>query len=285
MRQRPSADEAKRVAAIAAGLGLERPVVTELPGGIVNRTLRLQDARHDYVLRLAGATGTGLGASHASEFAMLSRAAAAGLAPGIVRSEPAQGYVVMQHVAGRTPDASAVREAAFLRRLGHWIARLHALAPPPGLPSIDFGARAAAYLEELRARRSDPQDVRLLSALTARRAALPAPARICSCHHDLHRRNLVDTGKALFVLDWEYAGPGDPSADLAACAGYHFLGPSGIDALLAGYGQDSQALRARLAMLGWIFDCLWYGWNGVAALAGHHIDADLQRRLGARLLD
>ena len=30
-------------------------------------------------------------------------------------------------------------------------------------------------------------------------------------------------------------------------------------------------------------DCLWYGWNGVAAHAGLAIDARLQARLAARL--
>jgi thiamine kinase-like enzyme len=85
------------------------------------------------------------------------------------------------------------------------------------------------------------------------------------------------------VLDWEYAGPGDPAADLAACIGYHDLGPGEIDALLWGYGEDGTALRARLAALGWIFDCLWYGWNGVAAQAGLEVDRRLQDRLAARL--
>jgi thiamine kinase-like enzyme len=84
-------------------------------------------------------------------------------------------------------------------------------------------------------------------------------------------------------VDWEYAGPGDPAADLAACIGYHALGRDAVDALLAGYGPAGEAMRQRIGALGWIFDCLWYGWNGVAALEGLAIDGAEQAALAARL--
>jgi aminoglycoside phosphotransferase (APT) family kinase protein len=263
-------------------LGLERPEVTPLPGGLANRTLRLQDGRHDYVLRLAGETSETLGASREYEFAMLGLAAAAGLAPAIVRARPAAGYVVMQHVGGRTPDRDDMHDPAFLKRIGAWVARLHALVPPP-LPPIDFAARAAAYLDRMQARGSTAQAAGIARRLAARRAALGPAARLVACHHDLHHRNFVVTRESMIVLDWEYAGPGDPAADLASCIGYHGLGRRQVDALLAGYGEDSTTLRARLDALGWIFDCLWFGWNGVAAQSGLEVDPDLQAGLGARL--
>lgn len=274
--------EDSRVGAIAAELGLERAVVTPLPGGLANRTLRLQDGRHDYVLRLAGDAGGALHASREYELAMLDLAASAGLAPGIVLARPAEGFIVMRHVAGRMPAREDLLDPAFLRRVGAWIARLHAL-PPPRLPAIDFADRAAAYLGDLQARGGSEEVAAIAGRLAARRAVLGPPTRQAACHHDLHHRNFVDTGRSLVVLDWEYAGPGDPAADLAACIGYHGLGPGEIDALLAGYGEDGKALRARIDALGWIFDCLWYGWNGVAALAGLEVDWRLQARLAARL--
>jgi len=42
-------------------------------------------------------------------------------------------------------------------------------------------------------------------------------------------------------------------------------------------------MRQRIGALGWIFDCLWYGWNGVAALEGLAIDGAEQAALAARL--
>ena len=271
------------IAIVAAELGLVRPEVVALEGGAANRSFRLLDARHDFVLRLQGGTSPALGASGASELAVQSLAAAAGLAPAIVYSDPSQGILVMQHVAGRVPALSEFRRSGMLRRAGDWIARLHALAPPPGLAAIDFGERAAAYLALLDSRSPGPFATGLGERLAGRRVALPPCARLVSCHHDLHHRNFVDTGDAFLAVDWEYAGPGDPAADLAACIGYHDLDAAGVDSLLAGYGQDSPALRARIAALGWIFNCLWFGWNACAAAAGLPIDAKLQAKLAARL--
>lgn len=271
-----------RVWALAAELGLERAIVTALPGGLANRTLRLQDGRHDYVLRLAGDAGETLRASREYEFAMLGLASAAGLAPGIVLARPADGFIVTRYVAGRVPEREDLHDPAFLRRVGAWIAHLHALPPPP-LPAIDFAARAAAYLGDMQARNGSAEVAAIARRLAAQRAALGPAARMAACHHDLHHRNIVDTDCSLVVLDWEYAGPGDPAADLAACIGYHGMDPAEIDALLTGYGENGAALRARVGALGWIFDCLWYGWNGVAALAGLEVDPGLQARLAARL--
>ena len=129
----------------------------------------------------------------------------------------------------------------------------------------------------------DTETVELARELARRRAALPAPARLAPCHHDLHRRNFLDDGRRLQVVDWEYAGPGDPGADLASCIGYHALDAAATEALLDGYGGVDAALRSRIAALAWIFDCLWYGWNAAAELAGLAADPAEQSRLAARL--
>lgn len=279
----PVVSAANRIAAVAAELGLERPTITPLPGGLANHSFRLRDARQDLVLRLADAAGPSLGADRALESAMLRLAAAAGLAPPLVLAIPEEGLFVLQYVDGRTPNSGDMRDRPFLARIGAWLARLHAIPPPP-LPPIDFGARAAAYLERLQAQESTALTARIARRLAKRRAMLSPATQLAACHHDLHRRNFVDTGQSLVVLDWEYAGPGDPAADLASCIRYHDLEPGEVDALLAGYGQDSRALRARLLTLGWIFDCLWFGWNAVAAQAGLESDPELQERLGARLV-
>ncbi len=275
--------EAAIDAAVTA-LGLRRPEITELAGGVVNRSFRIRDGDRDYVLRLAGDAATGLGANARSELAMNALAAGAGLAPPIVLADATRGYIVSRHAAGRTPGRMDAREPRFLRRLGEWIARLHALDPPPGLPVIDFGERAAGCLVRAMARRPDGVLEELAGALARRRAALPPPVRFTACHHDLHHRNLLDDGRRLLAIDWEYAGPGDPAADLASCVGYQDLGTTQVDSLLAGYGRDSGSLRERIAALGWIFDCLWFAWNVTAQLAGLEVDPVEQTRLAARLM-
>ncbi len=274
--------ENARIAVIAAELGLAAPIVTELAGGLANRVLRLRDGRHDLVLRLAGPETPLLGAHRHSEIAVHRLAAAADLAPAIVLAQPQQGVLVTRHAAGRMLSAEEFRSPAVLARVGAWIARLHSIDAPADSPVVDFGERAAGYLESMHRQAPAPALDAIRAALALRRAALPPPARLASCHHDLHHRNFLDTGGGLIVIDWEYAGPGDPAADLACCAGYHGLDAAGMDALFAGYGADD-ATRERTRSLAWIFECLWYGWNGAAAMAGLCVNAREQAALEARL--
>ena len=65
------------------------------------------------------------------------------------------------------------------------------------------------------------------------------------CHNDSHWDNVLDDGDDLWVIDWEYAGMGDPMFDLAANA--FELTASGKDTLLSAYyGATSDELRATL---------------------------------------
>lgn len=258
--------EAAIGAAIEA-LRLTRPVVTALAGGALNRSFRLRADSHDLVLKLAGEAAPALGASRRAEFVMQAMAAGAGLAPPVVLADEARGFIVSRHASGGMPAAADMQDPRLLARIGAWIARLHALQPPAGLAVVDFGERAAGYLARLQAQAPEPSVERMARELAARRADLPRPARLAACHHDLHHRNFIDDGRRLLAVDWEYAGPGDPAADIAACVGYHRLGDAGVDALLGGYGESGLGLRERVASLAWIFDCLCSGWNALAARA------------------
>ena len=267
------------IAEASAALGLRGPVISELPGGVANRSFRLREAGQDLVLKLASPQAAGLGADARSEFAMQALAAAAGLAPRVVLADPAERFIVSRHAEGRMPGPGDMGQAPLLERVGKWLATLHALPLPAVLPAVDFGERAAAYL----ARLPGAFEASLARELERRRAALGAAAALVPCHHDLHRRNLLDDGRRLVAVDWEYAGPGDAAADLAACIGYHALDAAAADALLRGHGAADDGLRARVGALGWIFDCLWYGWNAAAARDGVAADPAEQSRLAARL--
>ena len=283
MSGRVRGTRAPAIAAASRALGLVHPEVTPLAGGVANRSYRLREGPRDLVLRIAGNAAAGLGASIRSELAMQALAAGAGLAPPIVLADPGRGYVVSEFAAGRAPSAAAMQERPLLRRVGAWFGCLHALEPPAGLAVVDFGERAADYLSRVAVRDPDGSIRRLQRGLEHRRGELPAPVRLASCHHDPHRRNLLDDGARILAIDWEYAGPGDPAADLAACVGYHALEATAIEALFDGYGGASAELRARVASLAWIFDCLWFGWNAAAAADGLAPDAVEQSRLAARL--
>jgi thiamine kinase-like enzyme len=66
-----------------------------------------------------------------------------------------------------------------------------------------------------------------------------APLR--SCHNDLLAANFIGDGERLWIVDWEYAGMGDPAFDLANFAVNNGLDEDGDRVLLEAYGADPEA--------------------------------------------
>ena len=79
----------------------------------------------------------------------------------------------------------------------------------------------------------------LAQQIETRRAAAPT----VTCHNDLLAANFIDDGERVWVVDWEYAGMGDPFFDLANFAVNNGLDEEGEAELLEAYGSaDVQAL-------------------------------------------
>jgi aminoglycoside phosphotransferase (APT) family kinase protein len=103
--------------------------------------------------------------------------------------------------------------------------------------------RASGYLSRLM--QTADRKLRRCRATDRRRAKFP-PLAAATGHH----RNFLDTGDRLLAVDWEYAGPGDPAADIACCIGYHELDSTQADLLLEAYGSETAILRERVEALG-----------------------------------
>ena len=174
-------------------------------------------------------------------------AADAGLAPRVVYVDEARRAVVSDFVADRSFPAfygdPRTREAA-LALLGRTLRRLHELPLPPG--------------EEVK----DPQD--LLAALwsgladfalpvfvgeAVRRVLTEATARERApvlSHNDVNPTNLVYDGANLLLLDWDAAGPNDPSYDPASISVFLRMDDAACRGLLAAYdGGPCPAQPAR----------------------------------------
>jgi thiamine kinase-like enzyme len=108
----------------------------------------------------------------------------------------------------------------------------------------------------------------LVSATLQRRAAelvtlLRRNAHPALCHNDVHHLNIVD-GAGLRMIDWEYAGLGEPLFDLASVCVYHRYARAERAALLAAYAG---ALDARLDAALWLFEYIRDLWLAVRAYA------------------
>jgi thiamine kinase-like enzyme len=93
-----------------------------------------------------------------------------------------------------------------------------------------------------------------LAELIARRielACLTAPLEMRPCHNDLLNANFIDDGARIRIVDWEYAGMGDPYFDLGNFSINHELDTDQDAILLEAYlGEPpSPALAARLTLM------------------------------------
>ena len=89
---------------------------------------------------------------------------------------------------------------------------------------------------------------------TAERALKKNPFTPKLCHNDLLNANFLDDGK-IRILDWEYAGMGDPLFDLANFSVHHEFNDEQDRWLLESYfGEVSDSSWARLKILKIISD-------------------------------
>jgi len=87
-------------------------------------------------------------------------------------------------------------------------------------------------------------------------AFLTAPLELRACHNDLLNANFIDDGSRIRIVDWEYAGMGDPFFDLGNFAVNHELDGDGEAALLAAYdgGTVRRDHLARLRLMRLVSD-------------------------------
>ena len=76
------------------------------------------------------------------------------------------------------------------------------------------------------------------------------PSPLTTCHNDLLNANFLRDGEHTWIVDYEYAGMGDPFFDLGNLAVNNDL-DAAADALLLGhaFGEVRDRHRARLALM------------------------------------
>ncbi|MDX2007449.1 MAG: phosphotransferase [Meiothermus sp.] len=206
-----------RVAALPCWSG--RVEVGELEGGITNRNLLVQDARGRYVVRL-GEDIPVHGIMRFNELAASHVAHAAGLSPRVVYAE--QGLMVLEYLEARALTPEQVREPGRLSALVELLRRCH-LEVPKHLrgPVLSFNVfhvlrNYGAWLIE-----HDSQYAAELTGLLERAARLEqltGAVRLVWGHNDLLAANLLDDGRRLWLIDWDYGGFNTPLFDLGGLA-------------------------------------------------------------------
>ncbi|MGV3346311.1 thiamine kinase [Enterobacteriaceae bacterium LUAb1] len=79
-----------------------------------------------------------------------------------------------------------------------------------------------------------------------RRRGEPRPLRLALLHMDVHPGNVIDNGKTLRLIDWEYAGDGDVAMELAAVCSANQLSPVHCQQLVRCYAYNNHIGEKQL---------------------------------------
>jgi aminoglycoside phosphotransferase (APT) family kinase protein len=199
------------------------------------------DGIQSLVLRTDASTGVPSSLGRVEEFHVLKAAFAAGVTvpePLFACDDPAvigKPFFVMRKVAGSATGrpitldpALEPARPAIAERLGRELARLQTIRPPRAdltfLPAYDGPRAAIAEFRTYLDRHPNARPV-LEWALRWAETHLPAPLPPVLCHRDFRTGNYLLQGTQFTaILDWEFAGWGDPDEDIGwlCCKGWRF---------------------------------------------------------------
>ena len=238
----------------AATLACWRGKVAPQPlgGGISNHNFLVVDGGERFMVRIGGDIEVH-NVLRRFELAASRAAHAAGISPEVVHAEP--GAIVFRYIEGRTLTPADVRDPATLGRIVPLIRACHRELPrhfrgPAPMFWVfqvvrDYAARLRAD-----ASRMAPEAPRLLAA-AERLERTVGPIELVFGHNDLLAANLIDDGRRLWLVDWEYGGFNSALFDLGGLASNSELAPEQEDWLLEAYFErpPSEALRRRYAAM------------------------------------
>ena len=267
-----------------AGLDL---TLRPLSGGITNRNFLVSAAGsdHRWVIRLAGNDTHLLGISREVEHAATVAAAGVGVGPEVTAFIRPEGYLVTVFIIGDRVSDESIHRTETLVRVADSLRRIHDGPPIPGL-FVPF--RIVEAYQALAAARGVPippeYEVARSIARRIELALLSNPLELRPCHNDLLNANFIDDGTRIRIVDWEYAGMGDPFFDLGNVSINHELSGDEDAELLRAYDGAVRPDRlARLTLMRTISDFREAMWGvlqqGISTLdvdfvayAGEHFD-------------
>lgn len=234
-----------RVARLSCWRGRVTPEA--LGGGLSNKNFTVVDGGEKFVVRL-GVDVPEHNLLRRTEIQCSRAAAEAGFSPDLVHVEP--GALVFRFVEGRTFTAEDVRQDATLARIVELVRQIHDTMPrflsgPPPLFWVFHAIRD--YARGLVAGGSRlARDMARLLTLAEELERAVGPVELKFGHNDLLAANLIDDGKRLWLIDWEYGGFNSPLFDLGNLASNNELSAAQAEFVLASYdGRAPDAARRR----------------------------------------
>jgi thiamine kinase-like enzyme len=234
------------VARLEETLGPASGEPVPLEGGITNRNYRVMLGGDEYVVRLPGKDTELLGISREAERLANTAAAELGVAPRVAAGDDdclVTAFIVSRPV---TPGELAADPSDVARALRAFHNRAPRLPVSFWVPEL-VEQYATITLARGRKLPDEYEHAREIARRIAAARPLSAPA---PCHNDLLTANLIrvlDGGRVMLV-DWEYAGMGDPFFDLGNLSINNEFDTAADERVLSAYLDAVPDARSRAAL-------------------------------------
>ena len=243
MTPNPDHDPERRLRALGFWPG--EIEVERLPGGITNENFRVRCGGRSFVARVV-VDMPWLGIDRRNEVVCQELAHALGVGPALLYQ--GDGIQVSEFLDARTLGPEDVREPAFIPRLARVLRKLHDGNGEIKGETLYFSAfqtirTYVATARRFRAPLPDDLDAMLAEARELERSIGPFVPTLC--HNDLLAANILDDGRNVWLVDWEYAGVGHPLFDLACVVATCGFDDGQENALLDAYDQGCVGQTAR----------------------------------------
>jgi thiamine kinase-like enzyme len=245
-----------------------------LGGGITNHNFRVDVDGERLVLRIAGADTELLGIDREAERAAAEAAAEVGVGPEVVGF--VEGCLITRFVDGRPVPVDEMRRPGCLGETAALLRRVH---EGPKFPATfdsfriveQYRGTASAHGVEIPPEYADAK--RRADEIERELGDRP----LQPCHNDLLNANFIRSPAGLRIVDWEYAGMGDPFFDLANFSVNHELTEDENEILLAAYfGDVTDERRRHLGLMRFMSDFREAMWGvvqqGISKLDFDYVD-------------
>ncbi|MBK1698131.1 choline/ethanolamine kinase family protein [Rhodovibrio salinarum] len=248
-------------------------IQAERLGGLTNLVYRIQTPDRDYVLRVAG-PGTESFIDRKVEAHNARAAAAAGVSPEVLFVDESDGLMLMPHIPATTmsPESFRTTEGA-PARAGAAFARLHDSGQTFEF-RFELFQMIDGYLKllgDLGATLPEGYHDVVREAEAVREVLDAKPAELAPCHCDPLCENFLDSGEAMWIVDWEYSGMNDPLWDLGDLSVEAGFTPEQDLEMMRAYrgGEVSEADFGRMVVYKAMCDLLWTLWGLIQHAQGN----------------
>jgi thiamine kinase-like enzyme len=239
------------VARLSALLGPREGGVRPLEGGITNRNFLVHFGADDYVVRLPGKDTNLLGIDREAERLATKQASELGIGPKVAAMFEDPPCLVTCYVEGRVLTSEELRDQSRLTEVAYGLRAFHesGLELPTDFQVYDV---VREYAEVARSRGGELPEA--FDGTLERAGAIVAAVRdhpehrTSPNHNDLLAANFIQASDNVVIVDWEYAGMGDPFFDLGNFAVNNELEEAGGDRLLEAYFREPPTPRRKAAL-------------------------------------